>query len=505
MSAVSHSVAMTGEIDAQARAHLLRRDRQEDVCFAIWYPSTGARRTTALIHRLILPEPGDRNVHGNASFEPRYFERALAQAAGAGGGLALLHSHPDGVGWQGMSADDVSAEYGHAAATFGATKHPLLGLTLAGDAAWSARAWMRTAPRVYTRQFCGTVRVIGGHLAITYMDELCPPPPHTDQQIRTISAWGEKAQADMIRLRIGVIGGGSVGGMVAEALARTGFTDVVLIDFDHIEPRNLDRLVYATSNDVGKRKVDVLREHMLNAATARRISIEAIPKAVYEEDAFRKALDCDVLFSCVDRPWGRHVLNYLAYVHLIPVVDGGIAVRTNRRGQLAGADWRAHVAAPGRPCLQCLGQYSTSLVQMEREGQLDDPTYIDGLPRDHILKSSENVFAFSMACASLQVLQMLNMVLAPSGLSNPGAQLYHFVGGYMEEPQFGHCDDECMFNELVGQGDTCRFPVTGIRVPIENVDPPVQHPEVLAAGKLAQWLSNATSRLRMLFAGGSRS
>jgi hypothetical protein len=184
---------------------------------------------------------------------------------------------------------------------------------------------------------------------------------------------------------------------------------------------------------------------------------------VYEEEGFRAALDCDVLFSCVDRPWGRHVLNFVSTAHLIPVVDGGIYVRRNRLGKLAAADWRAHTATFGRACLQCLNQYDPGLVQVERDGYLDDPTYIERLPEDHALRARENVFAFSMACASMQTLQMLSLVLAPLDQPNPGAQRYHFVGNFMENPRFDQCRSDCFFRNMTARGDSSDVTVTGRR------------------------------------------
>lgn len=457
------AVAMTEALHQQACSHLLRSDLQEDICFAIWFPSEGAERTTAVVHRLILPNAGDRNLHGNASFEAQYFLRALQEAVTAGGGLALMHSHPFGRGWQGMSDDDIEAEEGHAAATYGASDLPLVGLTLAGDGRWSARFWPRVARKTYMRQWCGLVRVVGQRLTPTFAEAVLPKPVVTRQQRRTVSAWGEQVQGEIARLRIGVVGLGSVGGMVAEALVRMGFTDVVLIDFDLIEEHNLDRLVYATKSDLGRLKVEAAAEAIAAHSTAERISIRKVAKAVYEEEGFKAALDCDVLFSCVDRPWGREVLNLISMAHLIPVVDGGIAVRVNRSSKLAGADWRAHTATVGRKCLLCLGQYDGGQAQLEREGLLDDPRYIEGLPRDHTLRSGENVFAFSMACASLQVLQMLSLVVAPMGLSNPGAQLYHFVGGAMEDPDYGGCHVECLFPTLIALGDRCGVATLGQR------------------------------------------
>lgn len=463
---------MTEEVDCAARGHLLRADRQEDLCFALWSPSQGRERKSALIRRLILPGDGDRNVHGNASFNAAFLERAMALAAAEGTGLALMHSHPLplGRGWQGMSQDDVAAERGNAGAILGATGLPLVGLTIAGDGAWSARFWERTGPKTYPGAWCATVRVVGDRLTVTYMDQLAPPPRATDEQLRTISAWGEPAQANLARLRVGVVGAGSVGGLIAAAIARTGFQDVAVIDFDHIEKHNLDRLVYALRRDVGRLKVETLAEYLRACATAEVFRTDPVVAAIYEEEGFRAALDCDVLFSCVDRPWGRYVLNLIAYAHLIPAIDGGIAVRANRLGNLAGADWRAHTATIGRPCLQCLGQYDPGFVQMEREGHLDDPTYIAGLPKGHPLKARENVFAFAMSCASFQMLQMLALTLAPLDQPNPGAQLYHFVGGFMEKPLFGSCDSGCVFPTLIAQGDACNIPVTGTRAKPTQAD-----------------------------------
>lgn len=454
---------MPVELATAAQRHLIRDDGQEDLCFAVWHRSHGQERSSALVSELILPERGERNVHGNASFEASFFERALARAAETETGLALMHSHPLGEGWQGMSRTDVNTEQSIAPAVFGATNRPFVGLTLASDGAWSARFWERTAPRIYSRRDCATVRVLGDRLSVTYCDRLTPPPAANEEQIRTVSSWGEVAQRDLARLRIGVVGAGSVGGLVAEALARTGIEDVTLIDFDRIERHNLDRLGYATRADIGKLKVRALAEHLAARATAASFRVEATEAAVYEEPGLRAALDCDVLFSCVDRPWGRYILNLIAYAHLIPVIDGGISVRTNRLGRLAAADWRAHTATVGRPCLQCLRQYDPGLVQTEREGLLDDPTYIEGLPKDHPLKSRENVFAFSMSCASMEVLQMLALTLAPLDQPNPGAQLYHFVGNTTEEPEYGVCQQQCQFPAIACLGDDCGIPPSGSR------------------------------------------
>ncbi|HEX7706265.1 MAG TPA: hypothetical protein VF701_07400, partial [Thermoanaerobaculia bacterium] len=92
---------------------------------------------------------------------------------------------------------------------------------------------------------------------------------------------------------------------------------------------------------------------------------------------------------------------------------------------------------------------------------LDDPTYIEGLPIDHPVRANENVFAFSMAVASLEVLQFLMMVVAPLGITSPGAQVYHFVPGNLDTPVTYGCETTCVYPSLTGKGDRAGVTVTG--------------------------------------------
>ena len=370
-----------------------------------------------------------------------------------------------------MSGDDIRAEQRHASAAQGATGLPFVGVTLGTDSAWSARFWEKTAPRTYTRHWCTNVRVVGRQLSVTYADHLVPRPRFKEELRRTVSSWGEEAQATLARLRIGIVGTGSVGSIVAEALARTGIGQITLIDFDTVERVNLDRLLHARHEDVVmyRSKVACLARGLKSSATADNFRVEGIEWSVGEEEGFRAALDCDVLFCCVDRPWGRSVLNFIAYAHLIPVVDGGIRVEVNKRRRLKRADWKAHIASPDRRCLECLGQYDPGLVAADREGYLDDPTYISGLPEDHPLRRNENVFAFNLSDASFEVLQMLMMIVAPLGIVDAGQQAYHFVPGILDEPGFNLCGDGCPYPGVTAKGDSTELVVTGRHIHAERV------------------------------------
>lgn len=451
-------VALTGEANTTSSEHLLQHYKrdvlQEDLCFALWRPSTGGSRQTALIDQVLLPENHERSLHGNASFQPSYVGRVIRLAQEKGEGLAFMHSHPS-PGWQGMSTADIKAERDVLAYPASATGLPLVGLTIGTDGYWSARFWERDKNQM-RRTWCEKVRVVGPKsYKLDFNDDLAPAPLRRDILRRTFNTWGHESQNTISRLRVGIVGLGSVGCIVAEAMARIGVTQVTLIDPDKIEQHNLDRLLYGTVKDIGKKKVVVAARKMRRHATADKIQITTLPVSVHDTTAYKAALDCDVLFSCVDKPVARDVLNYIAQAHIIPVIDGGVAVEVDRqKGGLFSAHWRAHLVTPYHQCMRCSKQYNSSAVIMELDGSLDDPSYVSNLPPEE-RTGNQNVFPFSQSIAGMEVNLLLRYLIAKDWWPAVQQQDYQFVTGQTRVTN-EDCHPNCSFRQRRSRGDSER-------------------------------------------------
>ena len=206
------SVAMTAAIEKALLSLLVRSDGQEDVCLTTYRPSTGMTRVSALITSVIPPESGDRFVHGNATVTGKYILRGAEIAQGNESGLVLLHSHPGADTRQFMSEPDRDTESSYANLVREMTGLPLVGMTLAtSNHTWAARHWNIGVGKQVGCTHSTTVRVIGDRLAVSWNDVLCPSPRPTKRQLRTVSAWGEQRQTDLVRRRVLVVGAGSVG------------------------------------------------------------------------------------------------------------------------------------------------------------------------------------------------------------------------------------------------------------------------------------------------------
>ena len=85
-----------------------------------------------------------------------------------------------------------------------------------------------------------------------------------NQFSRTELLLGRDAMEKLASSRVAIFGIGGVGGYTAEALVRSGIGEIDIIDDDKVCLTNINRQIYATRKTVGKYKVDVARERILD-------------------------------------------------------------------------------------------------------------------------------------------------------------------------------------------------------------------------------------------------
>lgn len=81
---------------------------------------------------------------------------------------------------------------------------------------------------------------------------------------RTELMLGTDAMNKLKNVHIAIFGIGGVGGYVVEALSRTGINFIDIIDNDIINITNINRQIFATNKTIGKYKVDVAEERILD-------------------------------------------------------------------------------------------------------------------------------------------------------------------------------------------------------------------------------------------------
>ena len=75
---------------------------------------------------------------------------------------------------------------------------------------------------------------------------------------------GEDNLSKLQKSCVAVFGVGGVGGYTVEALVRSGIGKIVMVDNDKVSLTNLNRQIYALHSTIGKYKVDVAKERVLD-------------------------------------------------------------------------------------------------------------------------------------------------------------------------------------------------------------------------------------------------
>jgi tRNA A37 threonylcarbamoyladenosine dehydratase len=141
-----------------------------------------------------------------------------------------------------------------------------------------------------------------------------------NQFSRTELLFGKDAMIKLEEARVAVFGIGGVGGYTVEALARSGVGTIDIIDDDKVCLTNINRQIIATRKTVGKYKVDVMKERILEINPNAVVNMHQcffLPENVNNFE-FEKY---DYIVDAVDTVTAKIELVLQAKKHNIPIIS----------------------------------------------------------------------------------------------------------------------------------------------------------------------------------------
>jgi tRNA threonylcarbamoyladenosine dehydratase len=141
-----------------------------------------------------------------------------------------------------------------------------------------------------------------------------------NQFSRTELLIGEQALAKLAQKKVAVFGIGGVGSFAVEGLVRSGVGKLVLVDDDCICLTNLNRQLHATISTVGKPKVAVMRDRILDINPRAEVTVL---QRFYLPDTAEELLgeDYDYIIDAIDTVTGKIDLVVRAQAKGIPIIS----------------------------------------------------------------------------------------------------------------------------------------------------------------------------------------
>lgn len=121
----------------------------------------------------------------------------------------------------------------------------------------------------------------------------------------TIDKFSPAVHKALKNARVAIAGLGGLGSNIATMLARTGVGHLLLVDFDIVEPSNLNRQAYYIKH-LGMHKTEALKEQLSNINPYTSIEIKTLK--VTEENASSLFYGYDILCEAFDRADAKAML-----------------------------------------------------------------------------------------------------------------------------------------------------------------------------------------------------
>ncbi|MBR6549407.1 MAG: tRNA threonylcarbamoyladenosine dehydratase [Clostridia bacterium] len=135
---------------------------------------------------------------------------------------------------------------------------------------------------------------------------------------RTAMLIGETALQQLKNSKVAVCGIGGVGSYVAEALARSGVGNLLLIDSDTVSLSNCNRQLIALQNTVGQEKTKVMQQRIAQIDPT--LQVEATTLFLTADTPAELFEGCDYIVDAIDNVSAKIRLAQIAKDHQIPLI-----------------------------------------------------------------------------------------------------------------------------------------------------------------------------------------
>ncbi len=176
-------------------------------------------------------------------------------------------------------------------------------------------------------------------------------------------------------MRVGVVGCSGTGSIMIELLTRNCVGQIVIVDNDVLEEKNLNRIINGSMVDAKSKRSKVEAISGAVERTGLGTQIDAYDALTDSPEVVSALVDCDVLFGCVDSAFGRYHLECLASAYLIPYFDVGVHIDADGAGNIGVADAVSHYVHPDGRDLWSRGAYHMDQVTAENWQRADPEHY----------------------------------------------------------------------------------------------------------------------------------
>lgn len=190
---------------------------------------------------------------------------------------------------------------------------------------------------------------------------------------RQIGAFGLDGQIRINQTKVGIIGIGGTGSIIAEQLVRLGVVDLKIADHDTFDKSNITRMYGSSTNDLPQKKilkkelvprykVDIMVKHLQKINP--KLNIKGFKENIVYKTTADKFLDRDVIFACTDKHWSRAIINQISFQYLIPVINTGVRL-SSHLGKFSAGTIVSHFLGPDKPCLWCYDYLKSNIIYAE--------------------------------------------------------------------------------------------------------------------------------------------